>query len=75
MTPISTNRIDFHTPVGNVTVVEHEDGGWVFEFTSGWNNGLHCAVPFSSFDKCYTHIKSRITDWKKEIKREQGSNV
>jgi len=40
------------------------DGGYVFEFTSGWNNGLHCDIPFASFDKCYTHIKGRMKEWK-----------
>lgn len=67
MTPVSTNRIEFETEVGNV-VISTLDGGYVFEFTSGWNYGLHCDVPFPSFDKCYTNIKSRMKEWKSEQK-------
>jgi hypothetical protein len=62
MTPINTNVITFKTEVGNVDIFT-TDNGWVFEFTSGWNNGLHCDVPFKTFDKCYTHIKSRMKEW------------
>jgi hypothetical protein len=69
MKPIA-NKITFESEVGNVQIFEHEDGGYVFEFTSGWNNGLHCAVPFKTFDKCYSHIKGRMNEWKKEMKRE-----
>jgi hypothetical protein len=62
MTPINTNVITFKTEVGNVDLFT-TDNGWVFEFTSGWNNGLHCDVPFKTFDKCYTNIKSRMKEW------------
>jgi hypothetical protein len=67
MTPVSTNRIVFETEVGNVEIFSL-NGGYVFEFTSGWNNGLHCDVPFVSFDKCYSHIKGRMKEWKFEQK-------
>lgn len=69
MRPVS-NRIEFETEVGNVEIYAL-DGGYVFEFISGWNNGLHCAVPFASFDKCYNHIKSRMKEWKLEQKLEK----
>lgn len=68
MTPININTITFNTEVGQVDIYSI-DGGWVFEFTSGWNNGLHCDVPFKSFDKCYTHIKGRMKEWVKEQKQ------
>lgn len=67
MTPIGTNRIEFITEVGNVEIFIL-DGGYVFEFISGWNNGLHCDESFVSFDKCYTYIKSKMKDWKLEQK-------
>jgi len=60
------NSVKFDTKVGIVEVVKHEDGGWVFEFISGFNDGLHCDVPFTTFDKCYCHIKKRMPDWVKE---------
>lgn len=65
MTPISTNSITFQTEVGQVDIFTN-DGGWVFEFTSGFNKGLHCDVAFKTFDKCYLHIKGRMKEWKLE---------
>lgn len=72
MRPVSTN-IEFETPVGIVVVFAHGEG-WVFEFKSGWNNGLHCDVPFGSFDKCYSHLKGRMKEWKAEQKKEQQNH-
>ena len=61
------HKLVFETEVGDVQLFEHEDGGYLFEFISGWNNGLHCDIPFKSFDKCYTHIKSKMKEWKLEM--------
>lgn len=69
MNLISTNKVTFETKVGKVEIVNIENG-WIFEFISGWNNGLHCDVPFKTFDKCYSHIKGRMKEWLKEMKIE-----
>jgi hypothetical protein len=59
--------ITFETSVGKVDIISIH-GGWVFEFRSGYNNGLHCQDPFKTFDKCYSYIKGRIKGWEKEQK-------
>ena len=62
------STVCFDSKVGEFVIIKNSNG-YVFEFTSGFNNGLHCDVPFESFDKCYTHIKGRMREWIKEMKQ------
>lgn len=68
MTPLF-ETLQFETEVGTLRIDKIQDG-WVYEFVSGYNNGLHLPVPVKSFDLAYRLAKKAASESAKEMKEE-----
>lgn len=65
-----TDSVKFETETGIVLLTIVNGDRYGFEWISGYNNGTHNPVSFSSFDAAYGEIKRLNSNGVKEMKYE-----